>query len=72
MLGMESVPIPAIPPPIHLRARELVRAEDREETGTGELRRHRVYAKLLKEFPKEPRWHLGLAIELAVMYERTG
>lgn len=37
---------------------------------SGEWRRHRVYAELLKAFPKAAKVDLAMAIELAVRRER--
>jgi hypothetical protein len=49
------------------RAAVLCHHEDREhpENGQGEVKRHRVYARLIKEYPDTPRRSLAFAIELA-------
>lgn len=41
------------------------------ETQTGEWKRHKVYAQLLDRYPKAPRHHIGLAIELAMLRLKT-
>ena len=39
---------------------------EKPRVGAGENKRHRVYARLLKEYPTARKSDLGLAIELAV------
>ena len=48
-----------------LRAEHLVKDAESIQAD-GEYKRHQVYARLLKEFPKVPKKELGLAIEIGV------
>lgn len=56
--------LPAVAEAVVARAKELV-AQQEAEGGNGELKRHRAYARLLKEFPETPSRQLALAIESA-------
>lgn len=47
------------------RAKALV-AEAAKLQGSGEYKRHIVYARLIKDFPKRPRTDLALAVEIAL------
>ena len=60
---------PLLPSDLVIRAAWLVEQQARESTemDSGEVRRHRVYARLVKDFPQTPRRYLALAIEQAVM-----
>lgn len=51
--------------PLDRMAGELV-AEAMTRDGSGEAKRHWVYARLLKAFPHRPKRDAGLAIELAL------
>ena len=53
------------PIPVEQRALVLVTAANLS-VGSGEYKRHHVYARLIKEFPDVPHNQLGLAIETAV------
>lgn len=46
------------------RVAELVAHADQVD-GSGEYKRHQVYARLIKEYPATPRSTLALAIEVA-------
>ena len=50
---------------LRIRASVLVKAAEEEvpDPGRGELRRHFVYARLIKEFPEVSRRRIGLMIE---------
>ena len=70
-----QIPVPcarphvdAVASAVQARARTLVLLEEAEKprVGAGENKRHRVYARLLKEFPAVRKSDVGLAIELAV------
>lgn len=54
----------SVPPEILARTKVLVTQQE-AEGGNGELKRHRAYARLLKEFPQVPRRQLAVAIEAA-------
>ena len=64
------VPPPPLPPPapppsaLLTRTRTLVAIQPQEDSG--ELKRHRVYARLIKEFPDQPKRTLSRAIEDAL------
>lgn len=60
-----AVIVLAVPADLRHRTTELTVLEDRllPEPGRGEGKRHRVYARLLKEFPHVSRRLLGAAIE---------
>ena len=62
----DTLPIQSIPLPVMDAARAEIEREGRDAEANGELRRHRAYARLLKQFPDAPRRQIGLAIELAV------
>ena len=55
----------AFDPVLLARAKELAFAIDFNE-GSGEYKRHQVYARLIKEFPSTKHRHLALAIEIAL------
>ena len=60
---------PFIPLDVSRRAWKLVLEQDLRKdasAGTGENKRHRVYAQLLKEYPMLPKRLLAAAIEQAV------
>jgi hypothetical protein len=61
-------PVVEPPPRFYVRAEELAHiAETTYALGTsGEYKRSRVYAQLIKEFPTVPKYMLGMAIEHAV------
>ena len=69
LCGESQMTWPMLSAPLLDRAAWLVEQQARESPATdgGEVRRHRVYARLIKDFPQEPRRHLALAIERAVM-----
>lgn len=52
-------------PVLLARAVQRVKEASRLE-GSGEYKRHVVYARLIKEFPTTPRRQLALAIEIAL------
>jgi hypothetical protein len=58
-------PETSLPPPYLIRAQALT-AEIEGMPVSGEFKRHTVYAKLIKEFPGEPRRVLSHAIEHAL------
>lgn len=47
-------------------AEQLCAIESQDLDANGELRRHRVYAKLIRKYPNKPRKDIALAIEFAV------
>ena len=55
----------AFDPVLLIRTKELVAQFDPVD-GSGEYKRHQVYARLIKEFPTAQRRHLALAIEIAL------
>ena len=67
--GESVIAWPTLPVALVDRAAWLVEQQARESTDmdSGEVRRHRVYARLVKDFPQTPRRYLALAIEQAVM-----
>lgn len=66
-LGSEAVMISEQVLKIVPRARELCSEAEQKYPGTsGELKRHQVYARLIKEFPSTNKRDLGLSIELAL------
>lgn len=52
--------------PALARARALVAAADALKDASGEYKRHQVYARLLKEFPRESKRAISRAIEEAL------
>lgn len=59
--------VPQIRAELVSRVRELVAGEAQDADANGELKRHRVYARLVKEFPSLSRRAISYAIELAVL-----
>ena len=55
----------AFDPVLLARAKQLVGTFNDVE-GSGEYKRHQVYARLIKEFPTYQHRHIALAIEIAI------
>lgn len=64
--ALKAYTAPGIASEIYHRAKVLVTLQAGNVGVSGEAKRHQVYARLVKEFPTEPRRNLGLAIELAL------
>ena len=56
--------LPSVDSPLLVRTKELVTQQE-AEGGNGELKRHRAYARLIKDFPDLSRRQLAVAIEVA-------
>lgn len=53
------------------RMRPMVQQWEQQADVSGEYRRSRIYQTMVRTYPDVPRWWIGLALELAVMRERT-
>lgn len=62
----KTQPVPVIDARLMDAARVEVDREGGDAEANGELRRHRAYARLIRQFPDASRNQIGLAIEIAV------
>lgn len=59
-----DIPSPEAPPPDGLFQRAVVLVRDADKLdGSGEAKRHQVYARLIKEFPARSKRDISLSIE---------